>query len=653
MLDNLFSPIKIGKLEIKNRIVLPPMTLGYGMPGGTVTERHHDYYIARAKGGAGLIQTEAIVLNPQRTFGLAPLGLWEDEQIPGWKKLADDVHSYGTKLAGQLFDPGPECIEMLTGIQPAGPSAVPGASIFRSLPRELTTEEVGGVVNDFANAVARAKEAGLDMIEIHAAHGYAMVGSFLSPFLNKRTDKYGGSLEGRMQFLLEIIQASRDKVGRDFPLIVRMSGEERRTGGRVIHESQYIASILEDASIDGFEISGGTVPSVMWGVVAPSGTPLALNAQYSEAVKQVVDVPVICVGRINTPKLAEFIIKSGKADMVSMGRALNADPELPNKAAAGAFEDIAPCIACNTGCLGTVQSAGQSTCVINPEAGKEGEMAIVPAEKPKKVLIVGGGPAGLETARVAAIRGHDVTLYEKADKLGGQVNIASIPPFMQENSQLIKYLSTQVKKVGVKVNLDTEVDTDLIIKEKPDVAIVATGAQPIIPESLPGADKANVVTAWDTLKGNAATLAGNVIIVGGGLVGCETADFLAALDDSPNSVASVKVTILEMQDRVAMDSVSEPRHLLMQRLREKHVNIICNATVKEILDDGVLYVKDGKEETLKGAQFVILAAGVTSVNNLSAELEGKIDEVYTIGDASSPAKILQATAAAADIARKI
>jgi 2,4-dienoyl-CoA reductase-like NADH-dependent reductase (Old Yellow Enzyme family)/thioredoxin reductase len=652
MFRQLFTPIQIGSMVVRNRIVMPPMHMGYGSTDGTVTERYRDYYGARAKGGAGLIITEATAVHPERKYGLVPLCLYDDALIPSWRELADTVHRHGAKLAVQLMDPGPEGMKILTGMDPVGPSPVPGRSLFRSMPRELTIGEIQAIVEDFGHAIRRAREAGLDAVEIHAAHGYALVGSFMSPFFNKRTDAYGGSLERRAKILLDIIRSARDKVGPDFPLIVRIAGDERRTGGRTLQESQFIARILVDAGVDAIEVSGGTIPTVFWAVVAPSGTPLALNADFAHGIKQVVDVPVICVGRINTPRVAEFVLETGKADMVSMGRALHADPELPNKAAAGNLDDITPCIACNIGCIGTVMQGRFATCIVNPAAGKEREMALVPADEPKQVLVAGGGPAGLEAARVAALRGHRVTLFEKREKLGGQINMASVPPFMQEISQLIQYLSRQVEKAGVRVELGKEVTPELIDTRKPDVLIVATGAQPLIPDSLRGTDRDNVVTAWEVLAGHEAALARNVVIVGGGLVGCETADFLAQTTDNMD-VAPTHVTILEMRDRLALDGNPEARHLLMERLYEKRVEILLNAKAKEIIDGGVVLTRNGQEVSVQGAEYVILATGAKPVDTLSAAVKDKVPEVYVIGDARNPATALQATADAAEVGRKI
>jgi len=369
------------------------------------------------------------------------------------------------------------------------------------------------------------------------------------------------------------------------------------------------------------------------------------------AVKQVVDVPVMVVGRINDPRLAEDILVKGYADMVVMGRALLADPELPNKAREGSLEDIAPCTSCGQGCLRTQLTYEPMTCVINPAVGREKEMVITPATKQKRVLVIGGGPGGLEAARVSALRGHKVTLWEKASKLGGQINLAAIPPMKQELSKWIIYLSTQVKKARVKVELNKEATPELIEKAKPDVVIVATGGKPLIP-AVPGAEREKVVTANDVLEGKLAISRGKVLIIGGGMVGCEVADMLA--DPGYNqTTGSVPVTIVEMLADIGLDVIPQTRMLLLPRLREKGVKAITSATVKEILEDGVVIIKDGQEETIRGMDFIILACGTESVDELSAKIKDKVPEVHIIGDAKAPRKALEAIAEAVEIAREI
>lgn len=650
-LRHLFSPIRIGSIEVRNRIVMPPMGTGLGEPGGFVTERHMAYYEARAKGGVGLVIVEVTTVNPTRKYAPMTLALDHDRFIPGWTALVRAVHSHGAKIATQLLDPGPESSAMFSGTEPRGPSPV-AARTIRELPKELSVDEIKGVVEDFGEAARRGREAGLDAVEVHAAHGYCMIGSFLSPFFNKRTDRYGGDLEGRARLLVEIIQAIKGRAGEDFPVIVRLSGEDRIPGGRTIQETQFIAPMLVEAGADALEISSGTVPHAFWAVIPPSGTPLALNASLAEAVKRVVPVPVICVGRINTPQVAEFVIASGKADLVSMGRALIADPELPNKAASGRLHEIIPCVGDNHGCLSGPMRGRPSRCTVNPAMGREREMVPIPAARPKRVLIAGGGPAGLQAAQWAALRGHEVRLFEKQRKLGGQVNLASVPPFMQELSKLIQYLALQVREAGVHVELGVEVTPGLVQAEGAEVVVVATGALPVSRLDIPGAEGDRVVTAWDVLEGRAATSAKRVLIIGGGLVGCETADFLAETGDNP-FVGRTEVVVVEVMDEVARDMPYGPRHLLMERLRAKGVKIFTSATVKEIREREVLVATDRLEERIPEVDWIVMAVGARPLDDLSQRIRDMVPEVYVIGDAKRPRKILDATTEGAEVGLKI
>ena len=648
---SLFSPVRIASLAVKNRIVMPPMHTGFGGADGSITQRIIDYYEARAKGGVGLIIVEAATVNPIRKYSPRALGLFDDSLIPGWKRLVRAIHDNGAKIAVQLLDPGPFGSSHLSGGPPVGPSAVSASNMWES-PRELSLDEIQGVIHDFTQAARRAKEAGLDAVEIHAAHGFAMVGAFLSPLLNKRTDSYGGSLEGRLQFLLDVIKGIRADAENDFPIIVRISGDDRIPGGRTVQETQFIAPMIVEAGANALEISGGTVPHAFWAVVPPAGTPLALNADSAAAVKQVVAVPVISVGRINDPHMAQFVIASGKADMVSMGRALIADPELPAKAYKGHFEDIRPCVADNQGCLGVPTAQRETTCIVNPAAGRERQMEIVPSDVPRNVMVLGGGPSGMEAARVACLRGHAVTLIEKEATLGGQMNLAGIPPSKQEMCKLVQYLYVQMEKAGVTVRTGTKASAGLISKAAPDVVVVATGGAPIIPDDIPGINKDRVVTAWDVLAGKARP-DGEVVILGGGSVGCETADLLASSGDNLMT-GRTTVTILEMQPNVAMDMSIQSRHLLMQSLREKGVRIITACKVEEIVDDHALKItRDGGAESMVHADHMVLALGTKAVNNLSTVLKGKVDEIHVIGDAKRPRSILEAIAEGAEIGRTI
>lgn len=649
--NQLFSPMALGTVAVKNRIVMPPMHTGFAGTDGSVTERLSDYYEARARGGAGLIIVEAATPNGARKYVPRALGLFDDSLIPGWRDLARKIHAHGAKLATQLFDPGPAAPSFLSGLQPVGPSPVADRGL-RELPRELDIDEIGGIIADFVAAARRAREAGLDAIEIHAAHGYALVGSFLSSYFNKRTDAYGGSLEARAQLLLDIVSGIRSGVGEDFPIIVRISGDDRIPGGRTLEETQFLAPLIAEAGAQALEISGGIVPELFWAVVPPAGTPLAFNAGFAEAIKRVVAIPVICVGRINTPGIAEFVLQTGKADMVSMGRALMADPEMPRKAEAGNVEDIVPCIACNQGCLVNPFGEKASSCSMNPSMGRERDSGMLPAKKPKKILVVGGGPAGLEAARVAALRGHRVVLYEKDRKLGGQIGLASVPPFKQEISQAVKYLSRQVEKAGVEVHLGEKAGIEMVDELKPDAVVVATGAVPRIPADISGITNERVFTAWDVLAGKAALNARDVVIIGGGDIGCEVADFLAEPGDNL-SVARISVTIVEMMRRVAREMPLQSRHLLMERLRSKGVRIITSAKVKEIRDDGVVFVRNGREETTGKADCIVVALGSEPRDGLSAAFRDSGKDVHVIGDALKPRSLLDAIAEGRDVGRTL
>ncbi len=649
-LEKLFTPIRIGSMEVKNRIVMAPMTTNWAPDDGTISQKMIDYWEERAKGGVGLIIFEAVTIDAAFPYIIRTVGLWDDNLIPSFKRFVDAMHAHGAKVAPQISHPGPESFSWLKGVQPVGPSPVV-CKTHGQVCRELTLEEIKTIVGQYGEAARRAREAGCDAMELHAAHSYMLAGSFLSPLRNKRTDAYGGTIDGRLRFLREVMESIRAKAAPDFPVILRISGDEHLPGGRDILDSQYIAPKLVAAGVDAFHISGGVVPDVFWRILPCLGTQPGLNVPAAAAVKEAVDVPVMVVGRINDPQLAEDILVKGYADMVVMGRALLADPELPNKAREGSIEDIAPCTSCGQGCLRTQLTYEPMTCVINPAVGREKEMVITPVAKQKKVLVIGGGPGGLEAARVSALRGHKVMLWEKASKLGGQINLAAIPPMKQELSKWIIYLSTQVKKAQVKVELNKEATPELIEKEKPDVVIVATGGKPLTP-AIPGVEGKKVVTANEVLEGKLAISRGKVLIIGGGMVGCEIADMLA--DTGYNqTTGSVPVTIVEMLADIGLDVIPQTRMLLLPRLREKGVEVITSATVREFLEDGVIIIKDGQEETIRGMDFIILACGTESVDELSAKLKDKVPEVYVIGDAKEPRKALEAIAEAAEIAREI
>jgi len=649
-LDRLFSPIKIGPMEVKNRVVMSPMTTSYAAEDGSVSEKMLHYYEARAKGGVGLMILESTTIDGMHPYQPRTLGLWDDSLIPSYRGLVERLHAHGARVAPQVIHPGPESLSVLHGIQPVGPS-VALCKTTGQMCRELTVEEIGLIVDQFGEAARRAREAGCDGLELDSAHCYKLMGSFLSPLRNRRTDSYGGPVEGRLQFALEIINSIRARAGRDFPIIMRLSGDEMLPGGHNLEDTLYIAAMLAEAGVDAFDISGGVVLGWFSRVVPPTGSPLGLNAPHAAAVKGVVPVPVMVVGRINNPWLAESILARGQADMVVLGRALLADPDFVNKATEGRFDDIAPCLGCGLGCIGELTAGRSMTCLMNPAVGREREMALVPAARRKKVLVAGGGPAGLETARVAALRGHQVTLMEKEAKLGGQFNLAAAAPLKQELSQAIKYLAGQVAKAGVTIELNTPVTPEKVDEIKPDVLVVATGSEPAVP-ALAGAGGARVVTAHDVLAGRAIVRSRNVVVIGGGMVGCEVADFLADVGDNPQ-VRRTAVTLVEMRPEIGYDRPTPQASLLLKRLRDKNVRIVTSAEVKEVLDDGVIVTREGHDEAIRGMGCIVLATGARPVDSISEMARGGVSEVYKIGDASQPRLALEAIAEGAEVARSI
>jgi 2,4-dienoyl-CoA reductase-like NADH-dependent reductase (Old Yellow Enzyme family)/thioredoxin reductase len=643
----LFTPILIGEMEVKNRIVMSPMSTNLGSEQGYVTPPLIQYFAARARGGVGLIVTGDVSVDPNGRYQKRTLGLYDDQFIPGWKDLNRAVQSYGAKMAPQLIHPSFNAHSSLTGVQPVAASPI-ASRRFRELPRELRVEEIEKIIEQFADAARRAQVAGCDAVQIHCAHCHHLLGSFLSPLHNKRTDEFGGDIHGRLKLPLEVIRRIRVKVGPGFPILLRISGDEYEPGGRRLEETQYIAPFFVEAGVDALNISAGTTS--LGSVAPPMGSPAGIYAPLAAAIKKVVKIPVISVGRILTPWVAEDILSTGKADMVAMARALLTDPEFPRKAAAGNWEDIAPCVG-DLHCLMSLYSDKTISCMVNAAAGREEEMALIPTKSPKKILVVGGGPGGLEAARVAALRGHKVTLMEKSTKLGGQLLVASFPPTMQEFSCLIKYLAGQAYKAGVKVELNKEATPKVIDEFCPEAIIIATGGLPQIPSKLRGLDQKNVVHCWDVLTGK--VLPGlKILVIGGGSTGCETADFLAhPLDDL--SPKGNRVTIMEMLDNVCLDDLSGRRSSLILRLRQKGVKIITQARVTEILEDGVIYLHNETTKTLRGFDTIVLATGTKQNNLLMEEIKGKSIPTFIIGDAKDARKAVQAIAEGAEIGCKI
>jgi 2,4-dienoyl-CoA reductase-like NADH-dependent reductase (Old Yellow Enzyme family)/thioredoxin reductase len=634
----IFEPTNIGQMRLKNRIVMPPMGTNYAEPGGAVSQRMLDYYEGRARGGAGLIIVEgsAPSLQCNMSFHGSPsyqASLGDDKFIPGWRRLTDAAHKHNTRIAIQIMHGTLENWDgKLVQVGPS-PVVVPARimGVFGGPPHELTVGEIAERVGWFASAAGRAKKSGFDGVEIHGAHQY-IVAAFLSSATNQRKDKYGGSVENKTRFLIEILQAVRREVGHDFPVWVRFNAQEWGVeNGITIEETKKMVPLVVEAGAQALHVSGYGAGSYI--TTAPIPDTAGFLVPPAEEVKKLTRVPVIAVGRLDL-ELGEKILEEGKADLIAIGRRLLADPDLPNKVAQGRLNEVIPCIGCME-CIERLafDERGEGvTCVVNPALGKEKAYEIKPARKAKNVVVVGAGPAGMEAAIVAGKRGHKVTLLEKEAKLGGQLNIAALPPFKGDIFPWVDYLVSEVEKTGVKVELNMDATAEIVTRKKPDAVIIATGGTPAMPD-IPGIDKPNVVTAQDVLSGKVRA-GQNVVIIGGGMVGCETGHYLAEQGKT--------VTVVEILKRMANDMLLMTRRRLMDGLRNKKVTLLAGATCEEIKADSIrVTTGEGKKETIP-ADTVIIAVGYNANDSLYKTLESKVPEVHCIGNSAKPRRILEA-----------
>jgi 2,4-dienoyl-CoA reductase-like NADH-dependent reductase (Old Yellow Enzyme family)/thioredoxin reductase len=636
-LQRLFTPIKVGKLELKNRIIMPPMIerlATHGAPNDAVK----DFYAARARGGVALIVLTPGIVDISMASPIQ-LGIYDDSFIPGFKQFTDLIHSCGGRMGIQLMHLGRQGGE-IKRYKPVAASPIP-LTPKDEVPRELTAGEVEGLVEKFAEAARRARDAGFDMVELHGCHGYLLSG-FLSPLTNQRRDKYGGSVANRARFVMEIVSLIKERVGKDFPVSVRMNGSDYMPGGVTVDMARQTAKLLEEAGADMIGVSGGAYGSYPV-IVPPYDQPRGCNVPLAAAVKEVVKVPVAVAGRLDDPLVADEVLVSGKADLIAVARGLLADPELPNKASRGDFKGIRRCIACNVCIDGDPTPVSPITCTVNPEAGREREMVMVPAPRQKKVMVIGGGLAGLEAARVAAARGHKVTLYEENADLGGQWLLASKPPHKQDHMLLLGYMVGQLEKLGVERKRGVKVTAAMVEEARPDVVLVATGAKPLVPP-IPGVEREEVVTAWDVLGGR--EVGRRVLVVGGGLTGMETAEFLAE--------QGKEVVVVEMLKRVGADMGGTVRWHLMNRTKKLNIKTFVSTQIKEIQPKGIVVVlRNGAEETWDAFDTIVLACGVRPKDELSKQIQGKVKEVYVIGDAAKARRGLEAIRSGSEIGRKL
>ena len=619
--------MKVGSMQLKNRIVLLPMAI-YA-DNGYPSVRQTRFLLERARGGAGVVCIPLNVLPKGSEFtGSMTCDLSEDVYIKRLRELTARVHDCGTPIVGQLISLMFWRKDAGSALEVVGPSEVsvrPKAHKTRA----MTVEEIRLFCGQYADAARRAREAGFDAIEIMGGIG-GTISRFMSPAANLRTDDYGGNFENRMRFPLEIMEGCRAAAGLDYNILWRYSGHEFIDGGYGVEEACGIGSALEKAGAGWLNLQVGwhdtSVPLVTREV------PQGHFVYIAETIKRHVNIPVVTGYRITDPGMSDRIIAEGKADLIGMARALISDPELPKKAEAGRLHAINRCICCCR-CLdqGLSQHRPVELCSVNARMGDEILSDIVPAARARKILVVGGGPGGMEAARVAALRGHSVTLWEKSPRLGGLLNCAKSPPGKWEIGYLSGYLENQLKELKVDVVLNKEADVDSIIDARPDAVVLATGSKPCIPQ-IPGIDRPGVITAQELLSGEKKA-GGKVVVIGGGMIGCEIAGMLAA--------EGSKVTVLEMLPKIGMDIGPTERFIMLSSLREKGVDLRVAAEAKGISGAGVQAVCDGTAASFE-ADTVIIAAGMQPCDDLSAVLAGRLPEVYPIGDCVEAKRIGEA-----------
>lgn len=622
MLQHLFSPFSLKGLHLKNRIVMPGLASFLIQDDGSITDKTVEHYRLRAAGGPGMVIVEACAVSPEGIVSPHQARIYEDRFTEGLSRIAAIIREEGSVPAVQLHHGGRQTSIKVIGKKPLAPSPLPCPTISGDV-EPLTLEGIEDLVAKFGDGAVRAKEAGFDLIEVHGAHGY-LINQFLSSFSNIREDVYGGDISGRARFACEVVAELRKRLGETFPISFKISAQEFVPQGLSVAESIQILRLLVESGIDVVQVSAGNDATPEW-ICQPMFMAKACLADAAAEIRKALEIPVMAVGRINDPTVADAIVGKGKADLVCIGRGLLADPEFPKKAQEGRFDEIRTCIACNT-CMESIFRKGRIECLVNPELGREKEMVLLPAQIRKKILVIGGGPGGLNVAWVAARRGHDVHLYERQSFLGGQLIMGSMTNYKRELGSLVEFQKRQIAKYGVTCHLNQEATPETLAKERPDVVILATGSKPLLPD-VEGVHRDIVVTIGDVLNGTSPRRK-KTVVIGGGAIGCEVAFHLAE-SGSP-------VVVVEVLSEIGARLESMTRKMLLKKLRERGARFMTGCRLTRVEETGVMVQDRNGKEVFLEAERVAIAIGSRSDNTLYDKIKSLGYEIHQIGDCLEP-----------------